>query len=86
MSCMTSKGDLRERIDYAVRNGWSWVPRFERVDAECPYCGVELAFEYDYEGIDETEEECPACGKTFDLIIEWSPIYRCYPREDGVNQ
>lgn len=81
MSCMTSKGDLQERIDYAVRNGWSWVPRFERIDAECPYCGVELAFEYDYEGIDDTEEECPACGKTFDLFIEWDPIYNCTARK-----
>lgn len=86
MSCETSKYDLRRRRAIAIKNECRWVPEYEQIDANCPYCGVDLAFEYDYEGNDETEEECPACGKTFDLIIEWSPIYRCYPREDGVNQ
>lgn len=80
MSCMTSKDDLRNRRVYAIKNGWSFLPKYERFDAKCPYCGVALAFEYDYGGIDDTEETCPACGETFDLLIEWEPIYRCYAR------
>lgn len=63
MSCMTSGEELLSRTAYAIRNGWGFVPRYKIVDAECPYCGAELAVEYDYEGIDETEEECPACGR-----------------------
>lgn len=81
MSCKTSKDDLRDIQAYARAHGWSWIPQFERSDAECPYCGVDLAFEYDYEGCDETEDECPACGETFDLHIEWEPKYECTRRE-----
>ena len=75
MSCMTSEQDLNERRAYARKHGWDHLPTVEHVDVECPYCGVELAFEYDYEGNDDTEDECPACGKTFNLYIEWEPVY-----------
>lgn len=77
MSCMTSEQDLRERRAFARRMGWDWLPEHKSIDAECPYCGVELAFEYDYEGIDETEDVCPKCGREFDLTIEWNPTYEC---------
>lgn len=77
MSCMTSEDDLFERRAYARRMGWDWLPEYKNIDAKCPYCGVELAFEYDYEGIDETEDECPSCGREFDLTIEWEPTYIC---------
>lgn len=83
MSCITSEQNLRDRKAYARSRGWDWIPRFKIVDAECPYCGTELAFEYDYEGIDETEDECPSCGKVFDLTIEWVPEYQCTAKEEG---
>lgn len=82
MSCKTSDEDLRDRRAHAIKNGWRFVPRFRNIDAECPYCGVDLAIEYDYEGIDETEEECPACGKTFGLTIEFVPQYTCEAMEE----
>lgn len=85
MSCITSEEELRKRRTYALKRGWDLLPKFEIIDAECPYCGVDLAFEYDYEGIDETEEECPACGRTFDLSIEWEPIYTCNARKSDAD-
>lgn len=82
MSCKTSDDDLRDRQARAIRNGWGFVPRLKIIDAECPYCGVDLAIEYDYEGVYETDEKCPACGKTFDLTIEFAPMYTCAAREE----
>ena len=80
MSCKTSEADLRDRQAWATKNNYGWIPGNARYDAKCPYCGVYLAFEYDYEGCDDTEEECPACGETFDLYIEWEPTYECTKR------
>ena len=80
MSCWTSEEHLKNRQNYARKNGWKYIPEYKYVDAECPYCGVDLTFEYDYEGYDETEDECPACGETFDLHIEWEPTYTCSKR------
>lgn len=50
----------------------------------CPYCGVDLTFEYDYEGFDDTEETCPACGITIDLYIEFEPVYHCTEKKENV--
>lgn len=82
MSCWTSEEYLRDKQDYARKNNWGFIPTTKQYDAECPYCGVDLAFEYDYEGACETEDECPACGKTFDLHIEFEPMYYPERRKD----
>lgn len=81
MSCKTSKENLRDRRAAAIEKGWDWVPELIYYDAECPYCGVDLAFDYDYEGASFVEEECPACGKAFDVSIDWDPVYNLSKKE-----
>lgn len=83
MSCITSEEDLKERQACAIKNNWGFIPVNKRIDAWCPYCDVALAFEYDYEGASEYEEECPSCGKTFNLFIEFEPVYSCERKKEA---
>lgn len=49
---------------------------------ECPYCRCELdASEGEFEGEDEIDVECESCGKEFEVIREWEPIYGVRPIE-----
>ncbi len=51
-------------------------------DIECPYC--EHAYDDDAGEINSAairaatsriDEECPECGKTFEVTVEWEPVY-----------
>ena len=59
-------------------------------DLECPYC--EHEYEDDASEISRSaaeaadsrvDEECPECGKTFSVYVEWDPVYYCSKKEES---
>lgn len=40
----------------------------------CPYCGHEWDYD-DYVEYSNFYEECPECGREFEVEVEWDPIF-----------
>lgn len=46
-----------------------------RYDYICPWCGAGIDDDCWYEGGDEYMQECPCCGREFDVRIEMEPRF-----------
>ena len=46
---------------------------------ECPYCGAGVKIDYEPNGDTLPDElECPSCGRSMGLAIDWEPIFSLY--------
>lgn len=64
----------------------SFVPgsTYESEGPRCPYCGYQITADDPvfYDEQDYTEEECPGCGKIFDVEVCRSVDWSCHRKED----